>query len=51
MNDAIDHPEAAQLVDSLVASGGGHVAYEFGAPADRSRSPQERTWPPAQACH
>ncbi|WP_435059665.1 hypothetical protein [Streptomyces sp. bgisy060] len=32
MNDAIDHPEAAQLVDSLVASGGGHVAYEFGAP-------------------
>ncbi|MFF7115414.1 hypothetical protein ACFY91_24325 [Streptomyces albogriseolus] len=32
MNDAIDHPEAAQLVDSLVASAGGHVAYEFGAP-------------------
>ncbi|MEU3657736.1 hypothetical protein AB0E67_34265 [Streptomyces sp. NPDC032161] len=32
MNDAIDHPEAARLVDSLVASGGGHVAYEFGAP-------------------
>ncbi|MET9012550.1 hypothetical protein ABZX74_16745 [Streptomyces olivaceoviridis] len=32
MNDAIDHPEEAQLVDSLVASGGGHVTYEFGAP-------------------
>lgn len=31
-NDAIDHPEAAQLVDSLVASGGGIVVYEFGAP-------------------
>ncbi|MEH6376249.1 hypothetical protein V7793_18255 [Streptomyces sp. KLMMK] len=32
MNDAINHPEAAQLVDSLVASGGGLVSYEFGAP-------------------
>ncbi|MGW3390481.1 hypothetical protein [Streptomyces cinereoruber] len=32
MTDALDHPEAAQLVDSLVASGGGHVAYESGAP-------------------
>ncbi|MER5888063.1 hypothetical protein ABT160_29950 [Streptomyces sp. NPDC001941] len=32
MNDAIDHPEAAQLVDSLVAAGGGLVAYDVGAP-------------------
>ena len=32
MNDAINHPEAAQLVDSLVASGGGLVSYEFGTP-------------------
>ncbi|MER5372689.1 hypothetical protein [Streptomyces sp. NPDC002553] len=32
MNDVIDHPEAARLVDSLVASGGGHVTYDFGAP-------------------
>ncbi|MEU7031889.1 hypothetical protein AB0A60_34980 [Streptomyces sp. NPDC046275] len=32
MSDAIDHPEAAQLVDSLVDSGGGIIAYEFGAP-------------------
>ncbi|MFH8260498.1 hypothetical protein [Streptomyces roseolus] len=32
MSDAIDHPEAAQLVDALVDSGGGLVAYEFGAP-------------------
>ncbi|MFI0813528.1 hypothetical protein [Streptomyces echinatus] len=32
MNDAIDHPEAARLVDSLVASGGGILSYELGAP-------------------
>ncbi|MFF8617181.1 hypothetical protein [Streptomyces sp. NPDC015350] len=32
MSDPIDHPEAAQLVDALVDSGGGIVAYEFGAP-------------------
>lgn len=32
MNEAIDHPEAAQLIDSLVDSGGGIIAYEFGAP-------------------
>lgn len=32
MTDTIDHPEAAQLIDSLVASGGGHVTYDFGAP-------------------
>lgn len=32
MNDVLTHPEAAQLVDSLVASGGGLVSYGFGAP-------------------
>ncbi|MFJ5951445.1 hypothetical protein [Streptomyces noursei] len=32
MNDAINHPEAAQLVDSLVTSEGGLVSYELGAP-------------------
>ncbi|MCZ1012270.1 hypothetical protein [Streptomyces lydicus] len=32
MNDVLTHPEAAQLVDSLVASGGGVVSYSFGAP-------------------
>lgn len=35
MNDAFNvstHAEAAQLVDSLVAAGGGLVSYEFGAP-------------------
>ncbi|MFJ5817360.1 hypothetical protein ACIQGT_26200 [Streptomyces sp. NPDC093108] len=35
MNDAFNvsaHAEAAQLIDSLVASGGGIVSYELGAP-------------------
>ncbi|WP_331732382.1 hypothetical protein OG613_47905 (plasmid) [Streptomyces sp. NBC_00015] len=32
MTDVLTHPEAAQLVDSLVASGGGLVSYAFGAP-------------------
>ncbi|MEV4868490.1 hypothetical protein [Streptomyces syringium] len=32
MNEATDHPEAAQLVDSLVSSEGGLLSYDFGAP-------------------
>jgi hypothetical protein len=32
MNEALSHPEAAQLIDSLVASGGGHLSYSLGAP-------------------
>ncbi|MER6847027.1 hypothetical protein AB0A81_26465 [Streptomyces flaveolus] len=32
MNEVLSHPEAAQLIDSLVASGGGHLSYSIGAP-------------------
>ncbi|MDQ0710755.1 hypothetical protein QFZ55_000207 [Streptomyces luteogriseus] len=48
MNDALAHPEAVQLMNSLVASEGGLVSYGYGLPdsalATPARSRPARGW-------